>query len=254
MVVDEVSHIVDNTSDGNEASTILCLLDVIIPLHDWELIERDTPIEFGSLLVNLLLELLNTALFDFVGSELFEVISETELLGDPDGPLGWVILPPLDSIAVVGWELVMEVMISFSKSDEGSDNVVSWRVSVVKWLVAKPMGKRIDAEGGLLNEEDSKNACVDEAAHVITPAKTCNERWEDQTSENDDFQVVLVLPDNDWILIEIRNICSSYSFWVLLHQHPTEVRVEKTFADRVWVLLGVGISVMGSVISCPPSD
>jgi hypothetical protein len=77
-------------------------------------------------LVELLLQLLEATLFDLVGLELLEIISETELLVDPDEPLGWVILVPLDGISVIGWELVVEVVVTFSESDESSDNVITW--------------------------------------------------------------------------------------------------------------------------------
>ena len=145
-------------------------------------------------------------------------------------------------------------MISFTEGNESSDDVISRRVSVVEWLVTKPVGQRVDAEGSLLNEKDSKNASVDEATGPVTPAKTSYQGREDQASKEDHLEVVLVLPDDDWVFVEIGDISSTNSLWVLLHEHPAEVRVEKTFADRVWIFLSVGISVMCSVVSCPPSD
>ena len=93
------------------------------------------------------------------------------------------------------------------------------------------MSKRVDAESGLLDEEDTEDAGVDEAAKPITPAKTCNECWKDQAHEEDDLQVVSMLPDNDWIFVEIRDISSANSLWVLLHDHPPKMGVEKAFAD-----------------------
>ena len=40
----------------------------------------------------------------------------------------------------------MEVMVAFAKSDEGSEDVVTGGVSIVKRLIAKPVGKGVDAE------------------------------------------------------------------------------------------------------------
>lgn len=253
MVLDEVGNIVNDTCNSNKTTTILGLVDVIIPFHDWKLVKWDTPVKFGSLLVKLLLLLLDTALLNFVGTELLEIVGKTKLLHRPDEPFGWVILVPLDSIAVVGWEFVVEIVVSFSKSDQGSQDVVTWGVAVIEWLVTKPMSKGIDTEGGLLNEEDTEDATIDESTEPVTPAETCNKGWEDQTHEEDDLEVVSVLPDDDGIFVEIRDVCSANSFRVLLHDHPSEVRVHEALADRVRILLRVCVSVMCSVISGPPS-
>jgi hypothetical protein len=58
-----------------------------------------------------------------------------------------------------------------------------------------------------------------------------------------------VLPDNDWVVIQIRDIGTANAFWVLLHDHPSEVRVEEALANGVWVLVGISVTVMSSVIS-----
>jgi hypothetical protein len=62
------------------------------------------------------------------------------------------------------------------------------------------------------------------------------------------------LPDNDGVLVEISDVCASDAFGVLLHDHPSEVGIEETLADRVRVLVGVGITVVSTVVSSPPSD
>jgi hypothetical protein len=48
------------------------------------LLQGNTPIELGSLLVDFLLQLLDAALFDLVGAELLEVGGKAELLPCPD--------------------------------------------------------------------------------------------------------------------------------------------------------------------------
>jgi hypothetical protein len=63
-----------------------------------------------------------------------------------------------------------------------------------------------------------------------------------------------MLPDNDGIVVQVGDVSTANALWVLLHDHPADVRIEKTFADRVWVLVGIGVSVVSSVISGPPSD
>ena len=116
------------------------------------------------------------------------------------------------------------------------------------------MCQRVDAEGGLLHEEDAQDAGVDEATEPVVPADTSNDAGEDQAHEEDDFEVVLVLPDDDRVVIEIGDVGAANSLGVLLHQHPAEVGVEQALADAVRVLVGVGIAMMGAVVSGPPSD
>ena len=155
VVVDEVTNIVDDTGDGGKLlAPLLAVSNEVVPVDNGELLERYTPVEGSTLLVELLLELLDTALLDFVGAELLEVVGEAELLPDPDVPLGGVVLVPLDGVAVVGGELVVEVVVSLTKGDEGSDDVVTGRVAVIEGLVTDPVGERVDAEGGLLNDEN----------------------------------------------------------------------------------------------------
>ena len=62
-----------------------------------------------------------------------------------------------------------------------------------------------------------------------------------------------MLPDNDGVLIEIRDVSAANTLGILFHKHPPEVRVQETLADGVWVLLGIRVSVVGSVVSGPPS-
>ena len=247
--LDEVGHIVNNTGDSHESAAVLGFGLVAVPVDDGELLERNTPVQSLSLLVELLLQLLETTLLDFVLLELLEIIGESELLPDPDRPLRWVILMPFDSIAVVRWEFVVEVVVTLAESDESGDNMVTRRVAVVEWLVTKPMGQRVDAEGGLLDEEDSENSSVDESTLPVSPSKTSDKAREDHAHEYESLDIVAMLPNNNWIIIQIRNVRSPNALWVLLHDHPSEMRVEEALADRVWVLVGIGISVVSSVIS-----
>ena len=65
---------------------------------------------------------------------------------------------------------MVEIVVTFAERYKSCDDVVSRRVTVVEGLVTKPMCERIDTEGGLLDEEDAENACVDEAAEPVAPA------------------------------------------------------------------------------------
>ena len=183
VVFDERRDVVNDTSDGNQSASVFRLVLEVVPLHNRKGFERDTPVELGALLIEILLLLLNAALFNLVGTELFQVVSKAELLPHPDGPLGGIILVPFDSVAVVGRKLMMEVVVTFAKGDKSSDHMVTWRVAVIKWLVSKPMSKGVDAEGGLLDKEDAEDATVDEAPKPIAPTKSTDEHRENKTHE-----------------------------------------------------------------------
>jgi len=132
--------------------------------------------------------------------------------------------------------------------------VVARRVTVVERLVTEPVRKRVDTEGSLLDEEDAQDTAVDETSLPVTPAETGNNGGEDEAHEEDDLEIVTVLPDNDWVIVEVRDVGTSNSLGVLLHEHPAKVRVEQTLANRVGVLVGVGVSVVCAVVASPPSD
>jgi len=250
----ELGDIVYDTSHANESTAVLALVNVVVPLHDRKVLERYTPVKCRALLVKLLLELLNTALLNLVGTELLEIVGEAESLPCPDVPLGGVVLVPFNSVAVVGRKLVVEVVVALTKSNESSDDVIARRVAVVERLVTEPVGKRVDTEGGLLNEEDAENTSVDESTLPVTPAETSYDTREEETHNGDNEEVILVLPPNDRIFIKVGDVGTANALGVLLHDHPAEVRVQETLADGVRVLVGVSVAVVSTVVTGPPSD
>lgn len=254
VVLDKIGDIVDHTSNSNKTLAILGLGDKVVPADDGELLQRGTPVKSGTLLVKLLLQLLNAALLNLVGTELLEIRSEAETLPSEDGPLGRVVLPPLNGVSVVGRKFVVEVVVALTKGDESGDEVVTGRVAVVEGLVTEPVSKRVDAESSLLNEADAQNAAIDKASPPVVEQKTTEQSRKDQTHEDDTFQIVLVLPDDDGVLVEIGDVGTSSTLGILLEHHPSQMRVEETLANRVGVLLSVGISVVSSVAARPPTD
>ena len=51
----ELGDIVDNTSHTDKSTAVLALVNVVIPFHDRQVIERNTPVEGRTLLIELLL-------------------------------------------------------------------------------------------------------------------------------------------------------------------------------------------------------
>lgn len=74
---------------------------------------------------------------------------ETQPGHGSDEPLGRIILVPLDGIAVVHGELVVEVVVAFTNGNERSDEVVAGSVLVIKGSLSKPVGQRVDTESRL---------------------------------------------------------------------------------------------------------
>lgn len=254
VVLDEVGNVVDDTGDGHESLPVLGLLNKVVPVNDGKLLKWETPIKLGALLVEFLLLLLKAALLDLVLAECLEVGGETELLPSPDAPLGRVILVPLDSVAVVGRKLVVEVMVTLAEGDQCSDDVITRAVAVVKGLLTEPVGKRVDAEGGLLDDEDTEDSSVDEATPPITPAEAGDQSRESQSHEENDLDEVGVLEDNDGVLVKISDVGTAGTLGVLLDDHPAEMAVKQALPDGVGILLGVGISVVSAVTLGPPTS
>jgi hypothetical protein len=247
VVLDEVGHIVNNTSDSNKTLASLGLGNEVVPVNNRKLLKRNTPVEGSTLLIELLLELLNTALLNLVGAELLQFVGKTKLLPEPDAPLGRVVLPPLNSVAVIRRELVVEVVVSLAKGDKSGDDVITGRVAIIERLVSEPVSKRVDTESSLLDEANAEDTGIDQTTPPVTPTKTSDESREGKSHEKNRLDVVLVLPDNNGVLVEIGDIGSALALRVLLQDHPSHVRVHKTLADRVRVLVGIGITVVNTV-------
>ena len=85
-----------------------------------------------------------------------EVAGKSNLLASPDEPLGGVILVPLDSVAIVHGELVMEVVVAFSNGDESSGEMIAGCVLVIEGSLSEPVSERVNTEGGLLKGISSR--------------------------------------------------------------------------------------------------
>ena len=141
MLLNESGNVVDNACYGDEASAVLGLILEVVPFHDRQGLERNTPVQLRALLIELLLHLLNTPLFDFVLLELLKVVCKTELLPHPDRPLGGVVLPEINGIAVIAWKFMVEVVVALTEGNKSCEYMVAWRVSVVERLVTQPVCK-----------------------------------------------------------------------------------------------------------------
>lgn len=63
-----------------------------------------------------------------------------------------------------------------------------------------------------------------------------------------------MLPNDNGALVQVGDVGSADALGVLLENHPADVRVEETLADGVGILVGVGVSVVSTVVPGPPPD
>lgn len=76
MVVHKAADVVDDARDGHECPAVVALGGLgnkVLPVYHGELLERSAPIQRRTLLVELLLQLLETTLVDLVLAELLQV-------------------------------------------------------------------------------------------------------------------------------------------------------------------------------------
>jgi hypothetical protein len=92
------------------------------------------------------------AFFDLVCGEDPQVAGEPEDGACGDEPFGRVVLVPPESVAVVGRELVVEVVVAFAHGEQCGEQVVPRAKPVVVCGAAQPMRDGVDGEGALRGE------------------------------------------------------------------------------------------------------
>ena len=171
-----------------------------------------------------------------------------------DQPFCWIVLPPLDGISVVGWIAVVVVVVSLPKSDKGGEDVVSRGMSVVKGLVTEPVGKGVDAEGCVVDKDETADSGVVEPTSPIAPEQTGNSSGDEEAHDDDNDAVVLVLHTDKDVGVEIGDIGTSDPFRVLLEEHPSKMSIHQTLSDGVGVLFRIGVPMVSAMVSGPPPD
>ena len=126
-----------------------------LPTDNREMVRVGGPFEIHGLLVELLKFHCELTFLDLVLRENLEVRSKANELHGCDEPLGGIILVPFDGVAVVHGELVVEVVVTLSNGDKGSEHMIARSVLVVERSLAKPVGERVDTEGRLRTRGES---------------------------------------------------------------------------------------------------
>lgn len=255
VLFDEVPNVVDDALDHDP----LCALFrggflELVKSEGWELLDGAAPLETALCLVELLLLHVDLTLFDLVGGEGLEIGSETEKIANPDEPLCGVVLVKEDGIAVVLGELVVEVVVTFSKGDEGGDEVIARGVTVVKGGIAEVVSEAVDAKGGVVDGDETGDAGKEETTAPVAPAEAGNEGGEDEAHEESDENVKFVLELDDGVGLEVFNVGVTDTVIGAVDDHPSKVRKDEASMGAIGILVSVGPAMMGTVAAGPPLD
>ena len=141
------------------------------------------------------------------------------------------------------------IVVSLAKSDKGGEDVVSRGMSVVKRLVTEPVGKGVDAEGCVVDNDETADTCVIEPTSPIIPEQTGNSSGDEEAHDDDNNAVVLMLHTDKNVGVEIGDIGTSDPLGVLLQEHPSEMSIHQTLSDRVGVLFRIRVSMVSTMVS-----
>lgn len=131
-----------------------------VPCDDWHILDVRWPAKRILIATELLQLHRQLPFLDLVVGENLQVASKTEKGARSDEPLRRVVLVPLDGIPVVHRELVMKIVVTFTDSDEGSDDMIAGRVLVVKGSVTEPMRERVHTESRLHYRRRQIRECI----------------------------------------------------------------------------------------------
>lgn len=236
-----------------------------LPADNREMVRAGRPIETHRLLVEPLEFHCELTFFDFVLREDLEVRSKADKLHGCDKPLGGIILIPLDGIAIVHGELVMEVMVTLSEGDKRGENVIARSMLIVEGSLTKVVSERVDAEGRLrsttgesdcsylsakwthvVDKEQTSKRRIEITATPITPEVTRNDGRNDNAHKEDKPNEPFMLPTDDRVAGEIRDI-SDTRLATGLEDHPTDVRPDEPMMGAIGVEVSVSVTMMSTV-------
>jgi len=104
-----------------------------------------------------------------------------------------------------------------------------------------------------VNEQQPSSSGKEETSLPVTPTETSNTHGEEQSHDQKQRQIVVVLPPDDLRSSQVGDIGDT-DLGSRLEDHPTDVSPPEPFVGRVRVEVGVGVTVVSSVSSGPPLD
>mmetsp|Transcript_5118 Transcript_5118/g.16228 ORF Transcript_5118/g.16228 Transcript_5118/m.16228 type:complete len:387 (+) Transcript_5118:650-1810(+) len=184
-----------------------------------------------------------------------EVAGAADHLARADQPLGRVPVVPLDAVAVVLRELVVEVVVALTERQHGAEDAVVRRVlvgEVLRGAHEVRVRERVDEEGRVVDEDHLGERGVEVPAEPVAPAEAADERGGDDAAQHREAEVVLVLVADRPRRVEVRDVDVAEVRVVLLHEHPPDVGEEEAALGVVRVEVGVDVAVVDAVVARPP--
>lgn len=105
---------------------------------------------------------------NLVAREHAEVAGQPYTCAERDEPLCRIVLVPPHRVAVVHWELVVEVVVALTHREERREQVIPRRLSIVVRRIAKPMSDGVNTEGALQTWKDSGRDIISEEESGLT--------------------------------------------------------------------------------------
>ena len=94
---------------------------------------------------------------------------ETKPTTEGDEPFCRIVLVPTNGISKVRWELVVEIMVTFTKRNHRSDDMITRSMLVVKRGISKPVCQGIDTECRVVDENQTGSTSIYVSPAPITP-------------------------------------------------------------------------------------
>jgi len=108
-------------------------------------------------------------------------------------------------------------------------------------------------ETHVVNKQQPSSSSKEESFPPVTPSESGNGHRENESHNKQQTQVVVVLPPDDLVPGQVRDIGNS-NLGTRLEDHPTDMSPPEPLVSRVWVKVGVGVTVVSSVTTGPPFD
>ena len=137
-------------------------------------------------------------------------------------------------------------MVALSDRNECGEDMVAGCMLVVKRGITKPVSQRIDTERRVMNEAQPENASINVATTGVAPEEPGNHSGDDETHEEDERDVMAVLPFDDVVLAQITDVGNA-RLSAGLDKHPTDMAPVKTFVGVVGIEVGIGVSVVNAM-------
>mmetsp|Transcript_6305 Transcript_6305/g.19042 ORF Transcript_6305/g.19042 Transcript_6305/m.19042 type:complete len:280 (-) Transcript_6305:311-1150(-) len=254
MLLHKVIYFVYNAVENDEDFSLFGPTRHIFPPDNRKFVDGLSPVDLGLHFVELRLLDLYLRLANLVFRKSDELRRLSDQREELDDPLCRVIVIPENAVAIVVRKLVVIVVVSLAKGDQRGQNVVIGGVSRRVGLCPKSVCKRVHTEGRLMDKEHSAHACVDECAPKVVPENGGDGQRQNERKRDRDRQVVVVLPHDQLVFVEVGDVNPAAAALFLLPHHPSDMRKPEALVHGIGVLLGVNVSVMGPVVPRPPPD